>query len=58
MIPLIPPNHIIVAESAIREFNDVERMIIAGADAILVGEALVKKELSTKIVQTFMGIEV
>tara|TARA_B100000700_G_scaffold331148_1_gene461781 strand:+ start:5408 stop:6259 length:852 start_codon:yes stop_codon:yes gene_type:complete len=58
LIPLIPPNHIIVAESAIREFNDVERMIIAGADAILVGEALVKKELSTKIVQTFMGIEV
>lgn len=58
LIPLIPHDHIIVAESGIRKLADVERMIAAGANALLVGEALVKKELSNRIIQTFMGIEV
>jgi len=39
--PLIPPGITVVAESGIFAYRDVERLAIAGVDAILVGEALV-----------------
>jgi indole-3-glycerol phosphate synthase len=41
---LIPPSVTLVAESAIRDINDVERMGRAGARAILVGEGLIKAD--------------
>ncbi len=42
LAPLAPPQATLVAESAIREAVDAERMADAGAHAILVGEALVR----------------
>ncbi len=42
LAPLAPPHVTLVAESAIREAVDAERMADAGAHAILVGEALVR----------------
>ncbi|MDA0366186.1 MAG: indole-3-glycerol-phosphate synthase TrpC, partial [Chloroflexi bacterium] len=39
--PLMPAGVVRVAESAIRRRVDAERMAVAGAHAVLVGEALV-----------------
>ncbi len=40
--PLIPAGRLVVAESGIRERSDVERLARCGADAVLVGEALMR----------------
>ncbi|MGB7962545.1 MAG: indole-3-glycerol phosphate synthase TrpC [Propionicimonas sp.] len=42
LVPLIPPGAVTVAESGILSLADAARMAQAGADAVLVGEALVK----------------
>jgi indole-3-glycerol phosphate synthase len=39
---LIPPEVVLVAESGIHDMADARRMLNAGADAILVGEALMR----------------
>ena len=44
LLPLIPPDRIRVAESGIKSVEDVESVSRAGADAILVGEALVRSK--------------
>jgi indole-3-glycerol phosphate synthase len=41
--PRIPAAHVLVAESGIRDAADVARMAEAGADAILVGESLMRR---------------
>jgi indole-3-glycerol phosphate synthase len=42
LLPLIPPGPVVVSESGFFTRQDVERVITAGAHAILVGEALVR----------------
>lgn len=42
LVPLIPSGAVTVAESGILSLADAARMAAAGADAVLVGEALVK----------------
>jgi len=42
LIPLIPPGIAAVSESGISTRADVERVVAAGAHAILVGEALMR----------------
>jgi indole-3-glycerol phosphate synthase len=42
LLPLVPPGHVAVAESGIFTRDDVERVARAGAQAVLVGEALVR----------------
>lgn len=42
ILPLIPNNIVRVAESGISDLSDVKRARQAGADAVLIGEALVK----------------
>jgi len=42
LVGLIPPDRVKVAESGILAVSDVERVAAAGADVILVGEALVR----------------
>lgn len=42
LVPLIPAGVVTVAESGILSLADAARMAVAGADAVLVGEALVK----------------
>jgi indole-3-glycerol phosphate synthase len=42
LAPRVPAGCVVVAESAIREAADVARVAAAGADAVLVGEALMR----------------
>lgn len=42
LAPLVPPECVLVGESGIREVGDVERLAGAGADAVLVGESLMR----------------
>jgi indole-3-glycerol phosphate synthase len=56
MIDTIPVGVIAVAESAIRSVDDVRRMAAAGFDAVLVGEALVRADDPTALVQAFASV--
>jgi indole-3-glycerol phosphate synthase len=48
--PLVPPDAILVSESGIHSRGDVERLEAIGADAMLVGEALVRaQDVGTRI---------
>jgi indole-3-glycerol phosphate synthase len=56
MISRIPEGTIAVAESAIRSVDDARRMAAAGFDAVLVGEALVRADDPTALVQAFASV--
>jgi indole-3-glycerol phosphate synthase len=50
LLPRIPPGHVAVSESGIASSADVERVLAAGAHAILVGEGLVRApDVSAKV---------
>ena len=56
MIAAIPTGTIAVAESAIRSVDDAQRMAKAGFDAVLVGEALVRADDPSALVQAFASV--
>lgn len=53
--PLIPPSTVVISESGIGTRADVERMQAAGAQAILVGEALVRSQDPAAKVRELLG---
>ena len=53
LIPQIPDEIIKVSESGIFDLEDAERASVCGANAILVGEALMRTEDAKKLVKTF-----
>jgi indole-3-glycerol phosphate synthase len=53
--PLIPEDRLIVAESGIKTREDVKRMEGAGADAVLVGSALMKSDNIPEKLLEMMG---
>jgi indole-3-glycerol phosphate synthase len=53
--PLLPEDVLTVAESGIRTAADVRRLADAGADAILVGEALMRKEVPGEALAALLG---
>lgn len=53
LIPQIPDDIIKVSESGIFDIEDAERASACGADAILVGEALMKSENVEELVEAF-----
>jgi len=56
MIDRIPAGVVAVAESAIRSLDDARRMADAGFDAVLVGEALVRSDDPTELVQALRAV--
>lgn len=52
----VPPGLVLVAESGIREVADVERLAAAGADAVLVGEALMRSERPAELIGGFAAV--
>lgn len=58
LAPLIPADRIRVAESGIASVADAARYAAAGADAVLVGEALVKAPDAAAVVAELTSIEV
>ena len=56
LIPKIPHHIYKVAESGIFSIDDAKRAQSAGADAILVGEALVRAEDPRSMIERFMEI--
>ncbi len=56
--PMIPPGIAVVAESGIFDANDVERLVEANVDAILVGEALVTSNDIGAKVRELSGLRV
>ncbi|MFC7370517.1 indole-3-glycerol phosphate synthase TrpC [Fictibacillus iocasae] len=53
--PLIPPDSIIVSESGIRSFEDVQKLQSAGIDAMLVGETLMRSPDVCEAVRRLYG---
>lgn len=56
LIPQIPPNIYRVAESGIATISDIEMAAQAGADAILVGETLVKSGNPEATIAEFLSV--
>ena len=55
LAPLVPPDRVVVAESGISSAEDVKRLIAAGVEAFLVGEALVRAEDPGAKLRELMG---
>jgi indole-3-glycerol phosphate synthase len=56
LIPLVPPEVVVVAESGIETRSDVERMATAGADHVLVGTALMRLTQPGPAVRALGGV--
>ena len=56
LAPLIPAGRVLVAESGINGPDDVKRFVGEGADAVLVGEALVKDGDPATAVRAMTGV--
>jgi indole-3-glycerol phosphate synthase len=56
LLPQIPSGIVRIAESGMSEPSDGQSALIAGADAILVGEALVKSENPADSVREFLNV--
>jgi indole-3-glycerol phosphate synthase len=56
LIPMIPDDKVIVAESGIRNYQDVKRLKELGADAVLIGEAFMKeRDIILKVKEVMTG---
>ncbi len=56
LIPEIPEGVIAIAESGIYTASDIERVLIAGADAVLVGEALMRTTDPEDLIGSFKAV--
>lgn len=56
LAPMIPAERVLVAESGVHERADVERLAAAGADAVLVGTALMQAEDPGAALRELVGV--
>ena len=57
LIPLIPSNKIIVAESGITSLETASKLYSAGANSLLIGEYLMKSENKASLIHKIKGRE-
>lgn len=57
LLPLIPRDIVAIAESGVKSVRDVERLAVAGADAVLVGTELSASSEPEAAVRSLTGIE-
>lgn len=57
LLPLVPRDTVAVAESGVSSVKDVERLALAGADAVLVGTVLSASSEPEEAVRSLTGIE-
>jgi indole-3-glycerol phosphate synthase len=57
LLPLVPRDVIAIAESGVRSAKDVERLAIAGADAVLVGTEVSSSRDPEQAVRALTGIQ-
>ncbi|MDQ6919235.1 MAG: indole-3-glycerol phosphate synthase TrpC [Candidatus Dormibacteraeota bacterium] len=55
--PRVPSGTVLVAESGIRDAGDARRMRVAGADAVLVGEALMRSDDPRTLIREMTRVE-
>jgi indole-3-glycerol phosphate synthase len=55
--PRVPAGTVLVAESGIRDASDARRMRAVGADAVLVGEALMRAEDGRELIREMTKVE-
>jgi indole-3-glycerol phosphate synthase len=55
LVPLIPQDKVVVAESGIKDFQDVKSLQELGADAVLIGETFMKERDIVGKVKEVMG---
>jgi indole-3-glycerol phosphate synthase len=56
LAPLVPPERFLVAESGIRNTEDLRRLAVAGAQCYLVGEHLMRQDDVTVAVRALLGV--
>jgi indole-3-glycerol phosphate synthase len=56
LAPLVPEGLIVISESGINTYEDAKRMLKAGADAVLVGTAIMRSPNVKEAVQRVIGI--
>jgi indole-3-glycerol phosphate synthase len=55
LAPLVPPDRFLIAESGIKDTDDLRRLSAVGPNCYLVGESLMRQEDVTAAVQTLLG---
>ena len=57
LAPQVPPDRFVIAESGIRNADDVKRLVDAGLQCYLVGESLLRQPDVTQAVRDLIGAE-
>ena len=55
LAPLVPPDRFLIAESGIRDTDDLRRLAAVGPNCYLVGESLMRQDDVTEAVRTLLG---
>ena len=57
LAPLVPPDRIIVSESGLKTFEDIQAVQKVGAGAVLVGESLLSQKNAGTAARNLLGIK-
>jgi indole-3-glycerol phosphate synthase len=58
LLPLVPPNTVVISESGVRSQDDVRRLVAQGARGVLVGESLMRSDDKGEAIRALKGATV